>query len=88
MLHCVPCLGIPFASMRMWRRGCQPCGHNPGAAISQRNTPSLLQDRVRALHRDVLRLACSLHPPHKVGRCWWSLIVLPCSGWEHVVTGC
>lgn len=24
------------------------------------------QDRVRALHRDVLRLACSLHPPHKV----------------------
>jgi len=25
-----------------------------------------LQDRVRALHRDVLRLACSLHPPARV----------------------
>ena len=23
-------------------------------------------DRVRALHRDVLRLACALYPPHKV----------------------
>lgn len=29
-------------------------------------SPVLVQDRVRALHRDVLRLASTLHPPHKV----------------------
>lgn len=28
--------------------------------------PTHLQDRVRALHRDVLRLASALHPPQRV----------------------
>ena len=49
--------------LRTLQSGCKPCS----ASAQQPHPP--LQDRVRALHRDVLRLACSLHPPHKVGAC-------------------